>query len=429
MALTKAEAEELELLELEVEVADLESQQTSDFETMALGSPLGASLEAVPDIGGGGGLPVGAIAGGALGALAGAPGGPVGAIAGAGLGAAGGEAIEQNIRQGLKVLGFDVTAPETSLEAARKIGVEGLLGLAGEGVGRGLVSGVARLRSGKPTINSLVKTALKLPKKKGIERIDTLAQEFLDRGLNVTRKSLKSLDDDMLKVRNAINGIVDKSTAEGVTIKTDDIVSAIDDLVANAGKQGLESPDLKVIQRMRDSFVEQNGTILTPREVQDLKVGFNKAFKADLESRFGQVRGKIRDKLREASKLQLEEIHPELKELNANESVMIDLSKAIEDRIIAIEKEPIIPVRGLIAGSVAGTAVGAGSGNVGAGLAFGATAIAADKIITSPRLQISVAKAINKATLKLAKEGNLSKIIRPALQVQQGLSEQVEPTQ
>ncbi len=269
--------------------------------------------------------------------------------------------------------------------------------------------------TGRTPVNSLVKTALDLPKKKGIVRIDDLANAFLSKGLNVKRKSLKILDNDMRKVKDSINRIVDGKTKDGVRIRTADIVDSLDDLIENAGKEGLNLRDLRSINRARSDFAELHGAVLTPRQVQDIKVGFNKGFKPDLSSRAGQVQAKINNKLRATAKLQLEELHPELKALNANEGVMIELSKAIEDRIIKLEKQPVVPVRGLIAGAIAGTVGGAG-GDLLAGLKFGAAAIVADKIITSPRIQIGVAKAINKHNQALAKAGKLSVVTRPAFQ-------------
>lgn len=279
----------------------------------------------------------------------------------------------------------------------------------------GLGLATNKLFTGRTPVNSLIKTALDLPKKKGLERIDDLANAFLKKGLNVKRKSLRLLDNDMKKVRGKINDIVDSKTKTGVRIRTAEIVDSLDNLIDNAAKEGLETADLRVVKRMRDDFSKMHGEILTPRQVQDIKVGFNKGFKPDLESRFGQVRNKVRDKLRVATKSQLEELHPELKALNADEGVMIELRKAIEDRIIKLEKEPIIPRGGLVVGGVVGGFTGSKAGVI-PGIAFGLGTIAMDKIITSPRVQISIAKAINKHNTALARLGKLSVVTKPAFQ-------------
>src|SRR5213594_4292402 len=59
-------------------------------------------------------------AGATVGGLVGTAGGPAGTIGGAALGGAGGEAASQLVR---RALGFE--SPETSLEAAKQIGIEG----------------------------------------------------------------------------------------------------------------------------------------------------------------------------------------------------------------------------------------------------------------------------------------------------------------
>lgn len=280
-----------------------------------------------------------------------------------------------------------------------------------------IASGVGATAGKIKPKNSFVKTALDLPKKKGVELIDDIANAFSNKGLLVNRKSLLKINNDMRKVRQTINGIIDSEVAGGnVRIKTEAVVAALDDLLENAGKEGLELKDMRTVIRMRDDFARQHGAILTKRQVQDIKVGYNKGFKADLDTRFGQVQAKVRDKIRGTIKTELEVIHPELKDLNADLSVMIELRKAIEDRIVAIEKKPIIPVRGLIAGGVAGGVVG---GDIASAAKFAGVAVLADKVLTDPNVQIKIADAIHWANLQLAKSGKLSKITRPAFQAGQ----------
>lgn len=79
------------------------------------------------------------IAGGVVGGIVGIPLGP-GAIGAAAIGGAGGEAWRQNAA---RALGMD--APDTSLEAAKEIGIEGLIQGAGQafGMGAGKTAGLA----------------------------------------------------------------------------------------------------------------------------------------------------------------------------------------------------------------------------------------------------------------------------------------------
>ncbi len=313
------------------------------------------------------------------------------------------------------------------LRGAGAVGKVGALSKAGQAVGQvsrvldpvGALGATARKLSSKRRTNSLVKTALSLPKKKGIEKIDDLAEAFLQSDLTVSREALKSLDGKISQLNKAVNDIVDTSTDLGVRIKTGDIVNAIDDLVADANRQGLKMPDLKRLKKLRDDFKAQHGAILTPSQVQEIKVGLNKGFVPDLESRIGQVTKKFDDKIRRQAKLQLEEIHPELKGLNKDLGVSIELREAIEEALIKAEKRQV-PVSGLVAGGLAGSIVGAGTGSVGAalgsGVAFAGASILIDRVLKSPNVQIAVARALHKVNIGLAKTGDLSKITRPAFQ-------------
>jgi hypothetical protein len=279
----------------------------------------------------------------------------------------------------------------------------------------GTGTAIKALVQARAPINSLVKTALQLPKKTGLQRSDELATAFLEKGLTVNRKSLRKLDTAIKESQSDIRKMIDRSTREGVEIATDDILRSLDDLVKNASKEGLELPDLRVLERMRRQFAEQKGLTMTTQEAQAWKQGFNKGFKPDMESRFGQVRSKVRDQLRKTTKEMLEELHPGLKELNKSEGVAIELQEAISNAIVTFEKRPTIAVKGLVAGGIA-SAVGAGFGDLGTGLKFGAAALVAEKLISNPKIQIAVAHAIHKSHLAAAKAGQLHKVTRPAFQ-------------
>ena len=80
------------------------------------------------------------IAGGIVGGIAGTLGGPAGSVGGAALGGAGGESYRQLLARGM-----GLPVPETSLEAAKDIGVEGGIQGVSEGVGRGVGQGLKLL--------------------------------------------------------------------------------------------------------------------------------------------------------------------------------------------------------------------------------------------------------------------------------------------
>lgn len=273
----------------------------------------------------------------------------------------------------------------------------------------GAIRGTAEIAK---TTNSLAKTALGMTKTTGLSRIDELADYFVAKGLNVNRKSLRILDEDMARIRKKVDDIVDEKTAEGIKIKTTDIASEFDKLFTDAARQGFEPTDLRILKRMQEDFIGLHGATLTPRQVQDLKVGFNKGFKSNLESRFGQARQKARDTLRKGAKAELERLHPQLRELNKQEGLMIELNKAIEDAIISFEKRPTFGVRGLIAGGLAGAAGGA-MADLPTAVKFATTAFVAEKLMTNPKIQVIAARAAHKQRMRLAKAGQLTSSTAP----------------
>ena len=175
---------------------------------------------------------------------------------------------------------------------------------------------------------------------------------------------------------------------------------------------------------MRKDFLELHGEVITTVEAQAIKQGFNKAFKPDLVDKFGQVRQKVRDTLRDTVKGRLEDIHPGLKGLNKDWAISKELSKAIEKRVLALEEAKVVSVEGLAAGGIAGGVAGTTRG-LGAGLKFGAAAVAVDKVIESPRIQVLVNRALHKINHGLAKSG---KFIPPSTKAlsQVGRAERIE---
>jgi hypothetical protein len=326
------------------------------------------------------------------------PTGPVGQAVGAGLGFAGGSRAADIV----DVL-LGVKSPDTLPESLRKSITDFAFGAGGEAVALRPVAQAVR-KTG--IADSLVKTVLKFPKKLGVQRVDELSEAFLNRGLNITREIAKQLDSDIIKVQKQISDLIGKKTKEGFKIKT---------------------------SKMIDALLEAEGTILTPRQAQDLKVGLNKAFKPDVTTKFGAVRQKVREAQRKSLRSELENIAPELKKLNPRQGIMIELRDAINSRILEIERAPSFPVKGLIAGGLASAAVGTGAGfatqSIPAGITFAITAAGAGKILSSPKVQLSIAKALNKTGASSESQRKMQEFIGRAIQASAVEVPGEEPTQ
>lgn len=301
----------------------------------------------------------------------------------------------------------------------------------------GLTGIVGRAAQKRKSINTLVKSAVNFsvdPKLTPVQRLaktDQLATEFLtatgpkktilSEGLRVNRASLNKLQKDINKVRSKVNNIIEVKTSQGILIKTDDIVKGLDDIIEDMDKFGLggveEIANTKKLVQLRKQFLDAKGEFMTPNEVQKLKKGLNLGFAANVQTEFSQVIKTVNDRIRAVAKTELEKIHPQLKILNAKDGVMIELSNAIANRLVEIERKPIVKTLGLVS---AGVATGAVGGISGAGLAqsigFGLTAAVAGAILTSPNVQIKVARALAVANMKAARAGKLGVLSRSGFQ-------------
>ena len=267
----------------------------------------------------------------------------------------------------------------------------------------------------------LVKSAVSFSDKVGYERIDTLSNAILSSGFNVKPSFLGKINNKLKNVQTKINGIIDKKTSTGYKIKTTEITNAIDDLINNPDelqKAGLMFDDIKALESMRDQVISLNGAEVTPKTLQAIKVGMNKAFKSDLNEKWGLANKKAVDILRQSAKKKLEEIAPQLKSLNQKEGIMLELQDAIEKRLITYQRRSPIPIKGFTLGTVAGGAVGYSTGSIGQAAAVAGTAIVLDKIIESPSIQIKLAKAIHYANIGMASKGKLLEHLptKPAFQ-------------
>ena len=294
----------------------------------------------------------------------------------------------------------------------------------------GAVSGaVGTAMSKRQRVNSIIKTQMQFQSVKGVkarkafqlQRIDELAEAFLQRGdLNINRKSLKLLDTETKKIMKEIDDMLTTKTAEGIIINSENIVNAIDEFLDVFQREGFKIDDLQTMIKTKQDFIDLNGATVTPKQLQDIKVGYNKGYE-DLTGRGGKIQSKLDNKIRTTARQALEDMFPELDGINQlkskNQQLAInkDIRDAINAAIIRTEKAPEIPVKGLVAGGIAGGVTGAASG-IGSGVKFAAAAIGITKIATNPRVQIAVARAIHQINLAKAKVGKLSSIEPAAFQ-------------
>ncbi len=288
--------------------------------------------------------------------------------------------------------------------------------------GTKLSTKIIKPSGGVVPINSTIKSVLKFEKSTGFDKIDQLANEYIKRGLGVDRRTEKVLSISMKRVNREINRMVNDATSRGKTVRTKNIAGALDDLLDRMDKHGLggagKGDNIAEIKRLKQQFLDVEGKTLTPRQLQDIKQGLGKNFDQNLSDKFGKVRDKVNDKFRDESMKTLNEIFPEIstkpkgakitdkgigdivgiENLNKELGISIGLSKQISKRIIELEQTPNIAVKGLIAGGLAtipaSVVLGTGGSAVAGGLTFAASAFIIGKVLTSPNLQVSIAKQL-----------------------------------
>lgn len=291
-----------------------------------------------------------------------------------------------------------------------------------------VVGAVARLRKPK---NTLIKTALQFRQivkgeKNRLQRIDDLAQQFLESDFKVNRQSMKRVDANRVRVNKDINRLIDQSTEAGVMKDIQPIVDLLDDTINTAIDKGLEANSINLMIKLKNDFVAVRGQRMSPRELQTLKKGLNEAFKPNLSSEFGAIKDVMRSKQRQGARIILEDLHPELKILNPEDATLKQFNQAISRRLETIEAQPVVASKGLVAGGVAGAGAGAITQEAGQAVKFGVTAALFSKLVDSPNVQIAIARMLHKANMQLANAGKLS--IGPRTAFQAGrIQEQAQP--
>jgi hypothetical protein len=350
----------------------------------------------------------------------------------------------------------------TGLSVAGKISKVGQLSKAGQtvskvaqfadpiGASTKTVAGVAN-KVIPDRVRSLTKSAIK-PKEgfskvaetTKLKNVDELANEFIDRGLKVDRKSVAKLGEQIKGVQGEVKDIINAGEKQGIRILVSDVSGGLNKLINELESIGIESKaGINNVKRFRDKLVSSKkvsagGVVqgkvptMSPVEVQQLKKLLNKTFTPDLTSSVDAVRKVAKEKVRVATKSLLEKDFPQLKDLNANQQTMINLQETIAKRIRQIEGSKTFSVPGLAIGALAGAGSAVTFGTQGAstlstiagGLTFAGLAFVSAKILESPNVQLALAKALNQANVNAARVGKLNKITQPAFQAGRIANEQ-----
>jgi hypothetical protein len=283
---------------------------------------------------------------------------------------------------------------------------------------------IAQTVTGSPNAGTLVETGVNLaPTFLGRKGGKEIAEKAVDLASDVSKKVPERMYRSAVKPEKKLSvaenkALVDKGLDSRTLVSDgfqgvrkleriiDNTTDEIDDIIDRASKRGdsvSTQPLLKRLEKVRDSYpswrgdeafnkmvedIEKQGKQMPISEAQKLKRQLNHAYDKESSALLNEGEKALRHGiLDEEIKL-----HPELKKLGQNEKTMIDLQKAINDRVKAQGKKDLIGLGNLLK-------IGMGIGGYVSGGHPGTMAVAtfASMMVEHPTIKSALAIALNEA--------------------------------
>ena len=258
-------------------------------------------------------------------------------------------------------MGFARTA--TTLEKASQVTEPMNLLKAGGGIMRGAATSL--IPKGVPS--RLYESAVKLSTALPIEQRRRIVNTALEKQIMPTYNGLSKLNRGIDSLNTEISSMIDTAAAAGEKISLDRLFKGFDDLEQNILEvSGEPITGFNKFESVKDEIKQANEMIgrneLTVKEAQKMKQRIYR----ELEKEYNRVslhpisaeaRMAVARNLKEA----IEEIIPEVKELNANESELIELRDAITRATERIRGRDLLSL-GTTAKAAGGAAVAGGPG-------------------------------------------------------------------
>lgn len=240
---------------------------------------------------------------------------------------------------------------------------------------RGMVAPVRiGLKVFKTTPSKLYQSAAKFSTVLTPAQRKALTFTALDHQIMPTRKGLYKVGEMINELNTEITGKIDAAARTGQKINIKDLFKDYGRLYDEASLSGRPMQAKRALSKIREDILKANKEIgreaLTPQQTQQLK----QTIYRELETYYSSVRespiaAKAQKAVARAAKESLEEIIPEIKQLNIREGALLELRDAIQRSASRITNRDILGIGVPIKGAAGGT--GAGAPGVVAGLAFG----------------------------------------------------------
>ncbi len=261
-----------------------------------------------------------------------------------------------------------------------------------EEAGKNWLQGVAERLYGSATKMPLTEKWLKAGPR-GISMRAQAVQSGLDNAIMPNEEGLAKvkslLDSTNLKIAATFKS--------GDSIATADAIKPLEELKTrySALPSSIRDPIYSEIDGLRDSVLTDHPTTIPAQQAQEMK----QAIYQMVSKHYGDMKGaaiEAQKQLARGLKDALVETYPDLTKLNAEDSGLIQLQKALERTVGRLNNRDMIGLGETIAGG-AGAAVGSLLGGP-AGAAAGSLVGVARRIADSPEVKTRVALLLNKAS-------------------------------
>lgn len=214
-----------------------------------------------------------------------------------------------------------------ALGAAVNTGIQGAAQILGaKGLG---VAGTALEATGKGLVRSALKTPLREAMKGTGERA---VQTILDEGVNVSKSGAETLDARIDAINEKVKAKIQNSTA---VVDKYDVVTRLDETVNKFKNQVSSTNDLAAIQRVYEDFMQNPLLPTSDIPVQTAQAMKQGTYRALGDKAYGELKGaeiEAQKALARGLKEEVANAVPEVRELNAHESKLIEALSLVERR-------------------------------------------------------------------------------------------------
>ena len=267
----------------------------------------------------------------------------------------------------------------------------------------------------------LIESGVKFSTKIKPARRSKIIQAALDEKITPTKAGLRKSQKLVEKYTNQVDDIIEKGIRAGkggkVSIKTDDVLSRLDDVRDTFEASAFGSDFADEITEISTKFKNKFGDTLTAAQAQEVKRNTQQI----LRKSFGQlsnVRSEAGKAIARGLREELERAFPEVAKLNKKSSELIQLNKELERAVARLSNRDVFGL---------GTKI-LGAGGVAGGSGAGLIAALFEQVAGQASVKAKIAIAINKIRKKPITGKQVPTLIRQ-LAFQAGRETRIEPTE